>query len=408
MDILVDEMDGTLWVVTTKNNKLHGLEIDAAAEEVRWGSIYRAKVIDINKAMDAAFLDLDGENTGILHNADIFYQDNKGNYKKGGDIAIGKRLQPGELVTVQAKGGYLFTEDSDHMAMEDKSVRVSMNITLPGRHLIFSPMMSKNRISKRIIDKKQRKQLTKMLNSVDDIQGCILRSSAASVQTDILKREGSILKEIWERLQEYIEGPEHGIIMEGPDAIARTLSNSANETIDRIEASTNDSHAETEEWCEIYAPDLVARVALIEDLSPNVPLALLDHHDLMTQVEDLFQPYWILDGGGSIILQETAALCAIDVNRGSDTGSNLSINLKAVEELGRQIRIMNLGGIIMVDFLRMSSKADKQKLMDALDILASNDACTVQIHGFTALGLVEMTRERRTPPLLDCLEHVIE
>ncbi len=408
MDIIIDEIEGNLWVAAVKNKRLFGLEIDAVNEEVRWGSLYRAKIIDINKAMDAAFVDLDEDNIGLLHNADTFHKDADGHYKKGGGEAIGKKFKAGDLVTVQAKGGYLLSDDEDSLALEDKSVRVSMNITLPGRHLIFSPMMEGNRISKRIIDKKQRKQLTKMLENVDDIQGCILRASASNVQTDILSREGTILKEIWERLQEFITGTEHGIIMEGPDAIARTLSNHAAENIDTIDAATYDPYIEAEEWCDIYAPDLVARVKQIEDLPTQVPLALIDQHDLMSQIEEVFQPYILLKGGGNIIIQDTAALCAIDINRGSDTSSNLSINLKAVEEIGRQTRITNLGGIIIIDFLKMNKKAEKQALLDALTILASQDPCTVQVHGFTTLGLIELTRERRTPPLQDCLEHIIE
>ena len=98
------------------------------------------------------------------------------------------------MLVVQAKSGYLPKLDSMDITIEDKSPRVSMNITLPGRHLIFSPMMDENRISKRIHDKKRRKQLTKMLNNVDTVQGCILRASAADTQTDVLIREGKNIK----------------------------------------------------------------------------------------------------------------------------------------------------------------------------------------------------------------------
>jgi Rne/Rng family ribonuclease len=408
MQILIDEMEDSLWVATVKDNKLSGLEIDPAGEEVRFGSIYLAKVMRVDKAMDAAFVQLDEDNTGLLHNKDVRIFDKSGNIRNGGDVAIGKSIKPGDMITVQAKSGYLPKLDSDDITMEDKSATVSMNITLPGRHLIFSPMMSENRISKRIHDKKQRKQLTKMLNNVESIKGCILRASAAHIQTDILVREGGILKHIWEQLQEYLSGTKPCLIMEGPDAIQRTFSDQASSLISDIHVVTMDRYQEVEEWCEIYAPDLVTKIEPIELPNQEEDLGLFDFHDIIDQIEDLFQPYVMLKAGGNIIIQETAALCAIDINRGGDTRGKLTINLDTLKEIGRQIRLRNLGGIIIVDFLKMQNKKEKETLLTALDEIIINDPCTVQIHGLTALGLVEITRKRRTPPLQDRLDLALD
>ena len=408
MEILVDEMEGSLWVATVEKNKLTGLEIDPSDEEVRWGSIYWAKVTHIDKALDAAYVELDEDNAGLLNNADVHITDKKGNIKKGGDVAIGKLLHPGDYIAVQAKSGYLPRLDSTDLTIEDKSARVSMNITLPGRHLIYSPMMGENRISKRIHDKKQRKQLTKMLNNVENIKGCILRASAANTQTDMLIRESNILKEIWERLQEFLAGNEAGLIMLGPDAVQRTLSDQASSTIDTIDIVTMEQYQHVEEWCEIYAPDLVTKVTPVELPDQEADLGLFDFHDILDQIEDLFQPYVLMNGGGNIIIQETAALCAVDINRGSDTRSKLTINLDAAQEIGRQIRLRNLGGIIIIDFLKMTHKKEKDSLASALENIAREDPCTVQIHGLTVLGLVEITRKRRTPPLQERLDLALD
>ena len=408
MEILVDEMEGSLWVATVEKNKLTGLEIDPSDEEVRWGSIYWAKVTHIDKALDAAYVELDEDNAGLLNNADVHITDKKGNIKKGGDVAIGKLLHPGDYIAVQAKSGYLPRLDSTDLTIEDKSARVSMNITLPGRHLIYSPMMGENRISKRIHDKKQRKQLTKMLNNVENIKGCILRASAANTQTDMLIRESNILKEIWERLQEFLAGNEAGLIMLGPDAVQRTLSDQASSTIDTIDIVTMEQYQHVEEWCEIYAPDLVTKVTPVELPDQEADLGLFDFHDILDQIEDLFQPYVLMNGGGNIIIQETAALCAVDINRGSDTRSKLTINLDAAQEIGRQIRLRNLGGIIIIDFLKMPHKKEKDSLANALEDIAREDPCTVQIHGLTVLGLVEITRKRRTPPLQERLDLALD
>lgn len=408
MEILIDEMEGSVWVATMKDKQLDGLEIDPIDEEVRWGSIYWAKITKIDKAMDAAFVDLDGENVGLLHNKDLRLFDKNGALKKNSDVAIGKRIKPGDFLVVQAKNGYLPRIDTMDVAIEDKSPRVSMNITLPGRHLIFSPMMDENRISKRIYDKKRRKQLTKMLNNVENINGCILRASAADTQTDILIREGKILKEIWDQLQEFLTGKTPALIMEGPDAVQRTLSDQAGKQVDSIEIVTMERYQEVEEWCEIYAPDLVTKIKPIETPDQELDLGLFDFRDILDQIEDLFQVYVLMKSGGNIIIQETAAFYAIDINRGGDTRASHAINLEALEEIGRQIRLRNLGGIIIIDLLKFKTKKEKDKILDALQKIVQDDPCTVQIHGITNLGLAEITRKRRTPALQDRLNLVLE
>jgi Rne/Rng family ribonuclease len=408
LDILVDELEGSLWVASVTDHKLEGLEIDPVSEEVRWGAIYWAKVTHIDKTLDAAFVDLDGDNSGLLKNADVRILQKDGTYKNGGDIAIGKALKPGQMVAVQAKSGYLPRLDSTDLTFEDKSVSVSMDLTLSGRHLILAPMMVENRISSRITDKKQRKAMMKMLNAVENINGCILRASAADVQTDILMREGKILKSMWDQIQEFLSGDEVGLIMDGPNAVQRSLGDNAHRTINSIEIITMEKYQEVEEWCEIFAPDLVTKIAPVELPNNNVELGLFDMRDILDQIEYLFQPYVILKNTGNIIIQETAALTAIDVNRGGDKRDRLSVNLEAAKEIGRQLRLRNLGGIIVIDFLKMNGKKERETFLSTLKDIAADDPCTVQVHGITNLGLVEITRKRRTPALQERFDSALD
>ncbi len=291
---------------------------------MRWGSIYWAKIKSIDAALDAAFLDLDGDNEGILYNKDVRIQDKDGKIHKGGAKPIGKTFKPGQMVAVQAKTAYLAKTDDDDIAPEAKRPRMSMDITLPGRYLIYCVAMDCNRISQRIRDKKLRTQLKDMLNALEDINGCILRAAAADMQTDVLMREGKILKEAWDQMQQYLEGDEVGLIMLGPDAVQRTLSDQAGRTVDRIEIVTMDHFNYIEEWCSIFAPDLVTKIEPVELEDATEDLALFHYRDIIGQIESLFQPYVVLPGGGNIIIQDTAALTAIDVNRGGDKHARLS------------------------------------------------------------------------------------
>lgn len=406
MDILIEELDEGLWVAATENGRVTGLEIDPAREAVRWGGIYWGRVMKIDAAMDCAFIDLDGENVGLLHNADVRIFDSKGRVKKGGDVAIGKLIEPGQMIGVQAKSGYL-PKDDDDLSPEDKTARVSMDITLPGRYLIYSPVMTENRVSSRVKDGRLKKQLLKMLESIDGMQGCILRSSAVGMQTDILIREAHILKNIWTEVQAFFDGGGASLIMDGPDAIQRTLSDLAGERIQRIEVVTMERFEQAEEWCEIFAPDLVTKIEPIELKDPNAELALFDYRDIMDQIESLSVPYVVLPEGGSLIIQKTSALTAIDVNRGHDRRRALDINLTAAQEIGRHLRLRNLGGIITIDFLKITDKKQRTVLLDALATAFAHDPCTVQIHGFTPLGLIELTRQRRSPSLQDRLDSAL-
>jgi ribonuclease G len=407
MDVLIEELDNSIWVAALDNGALQSLEVDPANEEVRWGSIFWAKVARIDAAQDAAFVNLDGENIGILYNADVRVKNKDGSYKKGGDVAIGKMLKPGQMIAVQAKSGYL-PKNPDEKRVEDKNPRVSMNIVLAGRYLLHAPMEKANKVSQRIRDKTLRKQLLTMLNGMEGVEGCIMRSAAAGTQTDILVREARILRLTWGQLVEHFKGADPALIMLGPDAIQRTLSDNAGKQVEHMELTTLEHFQHAEEWCEVFAPDLVTRIVPVELKDQTSELGLFEYRDIIGQIEELFQPYVVLKSGGTIIIQETAALVAIDVNRSADTRSHLAVNLDAAREIARQLRLRNLGGAIIIDFLRLPDKADYKKLLEALDgFFNENDPCTVQIHGLTNSGFVEITRQRRTPPLQERFESTI-
>ena len=404
MDILIEETRGSVCVAAIQNGRVQGLEVDPISEEVRWGSIYWAKVKSIDAALDAVFLDLDGQNTGILYNTDVRVREKDGTITKGGSTAIGKRFRTGAMIVVQAKSSYIPRADGEYLSGESKIARMSMDITLPGRYLIYTAMVDDNKISARIRDKKLRKILEKMMDSMEDIHGCILRAAAANTQTEMLVREGQILQGAWKDMKKLFKGKDPALIALGPEAIQRTLSDQAGQTIDSIEVVTLEHLNRAEEWCAVFAPDLVTKIMPIEMDNAEEDLALFYYRDVMDQIGDLFRPYAMLPGGGSLITQSMAALTAIDVNKGADKRSHLAVNIEAAAEIARQLPLRNIGGIVVVDFLKFHNKKEEAEVLKALDTAVGLDPCTVQIHGKTALGLVEITRNRRTPPLHERFE----
>jgi Rne/Rng family ribonuclease len=401
MDILIEESEGCLWAAALIKGRLQGLEIDPLYEEIRWGSIFHATVKSIDSTRDAAYLDLDGNHTGILFNKDIRLIDEDGNTVKGGEKAVGQYLQSGDTILVQAKTAFISSSDDPYIG-ESKLTELSMDIAIQGRHLIYCPLMDKNRLSQRVKDKKLRTQIETMLQALEeseDFTGFILRAAAANTQTDILRREAEMLGAIWNQIEtQQDEESAPGLLIEGPDAIQRILSDNATQHIETIEVVTMDHFTHIENWSSVFAPDLMTKITPVELSDATEDLALFHERDIMGQIEDLFQTYCILPSGGNLIIQHTAALTSIDVNKGGDNNSHLSTNLEAATEAIRQIRLRNIGGVIMIDFINMKKK-EQETLREKIEIEAAKDPCTVQIHGFTGSGMAEISRKRRTPPL---------
>lgn len=404
MDILVEDVGESLWAAAADKNRLCHLEVDPSTERVRYGSIYWAQVKRIDASMDAAFLDLDGENTGILYNRDTRQMAENGQFIKGGDQAIGKTLASGDMVLVQARTSYLPHDADEDLPSLQKTPIMTMDVAIHGRYLIHTPMDPKSRTSRRISDKKLKDQLERMVDDLMPDARVILRKAGAHTQTDFIKREVTVLHTVFETIKKSAIGQQAHLIMLGPDAVQRVLADTSADRIDHIDITTLDQIDRIQEWCRIFAPDLIPKIRRVdvEDESLSEDLVLfMSVPGIMDQIDGLLEQYVVLPGGGNIIIQETAALIAIDINSGPDRRGALAVNLEAAKTIAHHIHLRNLGGIILIDFLKMSGPDLRRKVMDELRHQFDDDPCTVDVHGFTRLGLLELTRHRRTPTFMD-------
>jgi ribonuclease G len=409
MDILIDEAQGSLWVAAVKDGRITDIEIDATYESVKYGAIHWAKVSRIDVHNDCAYVDLGEGIEALIYNRDvriaIKQEDGRQIYQKGGDQSIGKTLMQGQMIAVQVKSipdGYFLPN-----SIEKKCPVVSMDITLSGRYLIYAPHNQDNKISKRIQDPVLRARITEMLETQPEIKGCIIRSGAASVQTEILSREAQILKSIWKEISQFFKGQSPILVTDGPDAIQRLLSNQALHTVKTIQVVTLEQFEEADQWCAVFAPELLQCVMPVELDDPHSDLSIYAHFDLMEQIIALTNPVVFLESGAQMIFEETAALTTIDVNQARDKRPVKQINHNIIQEAANQIRMRNLSGIIMIDLLRMKKEVDRVSCLDIAKQAFLNDSCTVTIHGFTAAGLLEVTRARRTPKITDLMDDAV-
>jgi ribonuclease G len=389
LDILVEDLNGSLWVAAIQKNTITALEIDPDIELIRWGSVYQAKVMRIDASLNAAFVDLGHEMVGMLPASEI------PGLKKG--EKIGKTLRNGQYVLVQVKTPQ---QPDDAENISTKASKVSMDIALQGRFLIYTPLSPGNRVSRRIRDTQVRKQLLAMVKDIKEVNGCILRASAANTQTDILMREAKIQKAIWESLLEFTKDQEAALLMLGPDALQRVLADFATSQIASIQIADNERLEEADNWCDLYAPEIMSKIESRKITGTRQGMGLLESHDLLGQIEGLLRPYVVLPSGGTLIIQETALGTMIDVNSGA-ARNIANVNNEAAAEIARQIRLRNIGGIILVDFAGTQSTDEQKRLSIALHKSFDDDPCTVELHGITKLGLYEISRHRRTPTLMD-------
>lgn len=398
LDILVEDLQGSLWVAAVEKNRVVALEIDPYLELVRWGSIYWAKITRIDSSINAAFVDMGHDIVGMLPASEV------PGLKKG--APIGKKLRAGQYVMVQVKSARQPQENEQGVDVRPddvKASKVSMDIALQGRFLIYTPLSPGNRVSRRIRDPKMRKQLTTMLKDIRVVNGCILRSSAAFTQTDMLVREAKIQRAIWDSLQEFKTGEEPALLMLGPDALQRVLADFATSHVGEIQVADDERLEEAHNWCDLYAPELMSKIEDRKVTGTRNGMGLMEARDLLGQIEDLVRPYVFLDSGGTILIQETALGTMVDVNTAGGA-SAATVNHDAADEIARQIRLRNIGGAILIDFAGLKDNAAQKRISSQLLKAFDRDPCTVELHGVTKLGLFEVSRHRRTPSLMDRIE----
>lgn len=403
MEILIDSINDSLCAVALdKGHKLDSVEIDPELEQIRHGTIYMGRIDRIDATENTAYIDLGNHSQGFLNAKDARHLGKKT------DKSLSQWLNNGDLVIVQAQDGAAMPRIGAYDDYEDKHVRLTMDITLHGRFTLYAPYRKENQISRRITDKQRRRHLEDMM-AKENMHGTVLRAASTMLQNDMVIREHKLLRKIWGAVLESL--PLENIarpILAGPDAMMRMLANQTMNTIERIEICGENSFDHTQTWCMQFAPDLISKLVYsdIKDTSPDAD-RLFEFRGVLTPIEDLYRPYCVLSNGSSIIIEETAALTAIDVNRGAASGGRFDINVFTAKEIMRQIRLRNLSGIIMIDFLKMKNDDERKKFTKLVKDLALSDPYTVQVHGLTKLGLMELTRARRTPPLADKLDLVI-
>ncbi len=394
LDILVDR-DGPLTrAAVLTDGRLTDLYIDHAERPSLLGHVFLGRVERIATGLDGAFVDLGTGKSGLLSALDA--RGPKGRPKAKGE-RIGNLLRTGQTVLVQVKAD----------ATGAKGPTLTMDITLPGRFLVHAPLGRDVAVSKRLGSGPERADLARRVQDVAPGAGWIVRAGAAAAPDGLLAAESDALHLAWRQIRDAAErGGGPSLLLPGPDAPRRALIEHGAGNPSRITVDDAALARDLAVWCADRAPDLEERVEPFDARRLVAPSdgrqRLFDLRDLDAEIETLLGTRVPLSGGGSLVIERTEAMTVVDVNAG-ERGNPLDVNLEAAAEIARQLRLRNVGGIVVVDFVNMRNRGDSERLLNALSRAVEDDPAQTQVYGLSKLGLVEMTRARRGTALADLL-----
>ncbi len=342
---------------------------DNEVSDIR-GQIFQARVRSLDKDLDAAFIDCGHGQTAYLSGRD-------GRYATGRrrDEPLSKQLTEGQTVMVQGTG----------VGRDGKSPKVTSDIQISGMFMIFRPRRQSVKLSRRLSDTGQSDRLRNLAKDLFPDGGAIFRGSAAEASDDDLSSESERLRGLWSEIEgkaDTVKAP--AILFERKDALHRVLHEAVQPEISRIVASDQIALVRARTFLETWMPQLAKSLECLP--------GAFAINGINEQLDQAMETEFELPGGGNIIIETTAALTAIDVN--SAGRRPLETNLEAAKEIARQLRLQRIGGNIVVDFIDLESRSDREALMSGLKGAFANDPAAVQILPPTPFGLVQISRQR--------------
>jgi len=389
-------------VAVLEDGKLEEFNIERTTEERLVGSIFKGKVRNLEDGLKAAFVDIGFEKNAFLHYWDIV----PNQFDSGVEIVEREGRRPSKPKITQKDIPRVYPPGSEIIVqvtkgpISTKGPRVTTNLVVPGRYLVLLPNSDQSGISRKIENPEERKRLKKILRelNIPDGMGVIMRTAGESQQKRYFVRDLALLLEEWRGVQDRMKKqPPATCVFQEPDLIERTVRDFLTEDVERIVVDNARDYDRMREMISKISRRSADKVKLYTDAQ-----AVFDRFNITKQLENTFSRQVHLRSGGYIVIDETEALVAIDVNTGRHKGSKdqestiLKVNVEAAEEICRQLRLRNMGGLIVLDFIDMKSRRDQQNVYQKVKEGLRRDKAKTHILPISQLGLMEMTRQRHS------------
>lgn len=385
-EIIIQTQGEKKQIALLENGKLIEYYEEDKEYRRREGNIYIGIVKDIINGMQSAFVDIGTEKNSFIHLKDILPKIDETKEESSQKVEINQVIEREQKLLVQVK------KDSN----EKKGARVSSHINLPGKYIALLPNTNIVTISQKITDKKEQERLIKLVKeNLSEGNGAIIRTSAQNKEKEVIEDMKRVEKKWNNIIQTSInpEGREPQLLYKSEDIIERMLMDLANTSIKKVTVNDLEIKEELENFKK--ENDEYANLEIEMKKKENI----LDSYDLEKQIEKIESRKIWLKCGGFITIDKTEALTAIDVNTGKYTGSQdleqtvFKVNQEATVEIAKQLRLRDIGGIIIIDYIDMKDNENKQKIQKRLEEELKKDRSKVQVEGFTKLELMELTRK---------------
>ena len=384
--IIINSQKEKNQLALIEDGKLTEYYEDEMEETRKEGNIYIGIVKDIVKGMQSAFVDIGCEKNSFIHLKDIMPKIDETKEKIDNNIDITKVIKPNQKLLVQVK------KDST----EKKGARVSTHINLPGKYIALMPNVDIITISQKIEDKKEQERLIKLVKeNLSKGNGAVIRTSAKGKNEEIIKDIKKV-EEKWENIIKTSVDPSQQkpeLLYKSEDLVEKMLIDLADKKIDEIIVNSEKDAKKMEQYKK-ENEELKNTKIIIENTKD-----IFTKYDLEKQIEKMQNRKIWLNCGGFITIDKTEALTAIDVNTGKYTGTKdleqtiYKVNKEATIEIAKQIRLRDIGGIIIIDYIDMKNEENKKQIEDLLKEELKKDRSKTQVEGFTKLDLMELTRK---------------
>ena len=405
-EILINAAQRETRVAILEDDQLVELMIDRPDNRRMVGDIYLGKVEAVLPGIQAAFVQIGTEKSAFLHASDLVFdegdddddEDEESDDDEEPDATPrGRRAKAPPIQDVLKRGQDIIVQVSKE-PISTKGPRVTAQVSLAGRFVVYMPFASRVGVSRKIGERAERQRLREQVQAVlpPDSGGVIVRTVGEDVTQETFKREITTLIQQWKKIKRKSHFQHAPALVHRETSLTRGLIRDLFSTkIDGLQVDSKQVYNEIAEYLRGIAPELTERVKLYEDTIP-----IFDKAAIEPEIRDLFKRRCDLPSGGYLVIEQTEALVSVDVNSGRYTGKKdpektiFKTNTEAARELARQIRLRDIGGIIVCDFIDMETKANRDKVLQELRTHLSRDRARTKAFAVSELGLIEMTRQR--------------
>ena len=397
-EILINVTPRETRVALLDNGVVQELYIERLQRRGLVGNIYKGKVSRVLPGMQAAFIDAGLERTAFLHAADVLksaYEDPSSEPAAPPDVRT--LLHEGQELLVQVLKDPLGT----------KGARLTTRISIPSRYLVFLPEGTGIGLSNRIEEDTERDRLHDLVQTFADGQhgGYIVRTAAEGAPAEALRADMLYLEKLWQSVAARAADTPAGQLVHADLPLSvRILRDLFGSVVEQVRVDSAEAHARMRDFAAMFVPEMAPRIQRYDGARP-----IFDLYGIEDEIRKALERKVTLKSGGYLIFDQTEAMTTVDVNTGAFVGHRnledtiLKTNLEAAQAIARQLRLRNLGGIIIIDFIDMTDSGHRQQVLQALQQALAKDRAKNQVSEVSALGLVQMTRKRTR----ESLQHVL-